>query len=98
MDLKDFIEFQKNEIEQSELTRELLIFRSVLGLNGEAGEVAEWVKKDLFKKKDMAFEDLKSELGDVFGYLAQTCAVFGIDLEEVAEMNRNKIVEKGSYR
>lgn len=66
-----------------------------LKLNGEAGEVAEKVGK-LFRDKSGAFsaDDIKSiasELGDVLWYLANLSNDLGYDLQEIAEMNREKL-------
>lgn len=45
---------------------------SVIGLCGEAGEVAEWVKKAQFRKNANYTEPmLKSELGDVLHYVTR---------------------------
>lgn len=70
-----------------------------LGLVGEAGEVAEKVKK-LFRDKDILnvqavtaedTQEIKNELGDVLWYLAQVATEFGIDLNSVAEDNLAKL-------
>lgn len=66
-----------------------------LGLAGEAGEVAEKVKKIFRDKKgkvDGETKDiLKKELGDVLWYLAQLSTEFGLEFEDVAEENINKL-------
>ena len=52
-----------------------------LGLTGEAGEVADKVKK----------ESIKLELGDVLWYVSQLSSELGFDLEEVANANLEKL-------
>ena len=69
-----------------------------LGLVNEAGEVAGKIKK-VFRDKEGEFsvetrEALKAELGDVLWYLAQTCTELGISLEEVAESNLTKLLDR----
>ena len=69
-----------------------------LGLVNEAGEVAGKIKK-VFRDKggeisDETREALKSELGDVLWYLAQTCTELGIDLDDVAESNLAKLLDR----
>jgi NTP pyrophosphatase (non-canonical NTP hydrolase) len=68
-----------------------------LGLNGEAGEVAEHIKKILRGDK-IPFEErkdlIKKELGDVLWYLAMTADVLGLTLEEVAYTNIQKLYSR----
>lgn len=62
-----------------------------LGLNGEAGEVADMVKKHLFQGHPLDFEHLAKELGDCAWYLAVTAYAIGYDLETVLRMNVDKL-------
>ncbi len=69
-----------------------------LGLVNEAGEVAGKIKK-VFRDKEGEFsaetrEALKAELGDVLWYLAQTCTELDISLDEVAESNLTKLLDR----
>jgi NTP pyrophosphatase (non-canonical NTP hydrolase) len=71
-----------------------------LGLVNEAGEVAGKIKK-IFRDKDGVIgtaerEALKAELGDVLWYLAQTCTELEISLDEVAESNLTKLLDRQS--
>ena len=66
-----------------------------LGLVGEAGEVAEKVKK-VIRDKDGIFDDeslngIKKELGDVLWYLSNLCTEFNFSLEDVAQENLEKL-------
>ena|SRR5215216_1422490 len=67
----------------------------VLGLLGEAGEVAGHVKlvvRDHGGRMDAAAQrDLRAELGDVLWYLSQTAYELGISLDEIAEHNLSKL-------
>ncbi len=66
-----------------------------LGLTGEAGEVADKVKKVLRDSNgiftDFAKEQIKLELGDVLWYIAQLSSELGFDLDEVADVNLSKL-------
>lgn len=66
-----------------------------LGLTGEAGEIANDVKKmnrdDRTTRKPERVERILDELGDLMWYLAQTCTELGISMQTVMEMNREKL-------
>jgi NTP pyrophosphatase (non-canonical NTP hydrolase) len=62
-----------------------------LGLNGEAGEVADMVKKHLFQGHPLDLDHLAIELGDCAWYLAVMAHAIGYDLETVLQMNINKL-------
>ena len=66
-----------------------------LGLVGEAGEVAEKVKKVIRDNKgifdDESKKGIKKELGDVLWYLSNLCNEFDFNLEEVALQNLDKL-------
>ncbi len=70
---------------------------TTLGLNGEAGEFAEKVKKiwrdtaGLEAISDETLQQLKKELGDVLWYLANAADELGLTLEEVASHNLEKL-------
>jgi NTP pyrophosphatase (non-canonical NTP hydrolase) len=74
------------------------IFHLVLGLVGEAGEIAEKSKKIVrdqksdFSKLDL--DDLKKELGDVLWYVAVLADYFDISLEEIGEKNIAKLASR----
>ena len=71
-----------------------------LGLVGEAGEVAEKVKKVIRDKKgifdDESKKEIKKELGDVLWYLSNLCTEFDFDLEDVAKQNLEKLKLRAS--
>ena len=65
-----------------------------LGLAGEAGEVADMIKKNMFQGHIFDLEAYIKELGDVIWYSALGCEVAGIDLETVMELNIEKLRER----
>jgi len=69
-----------------------------LGLVGEAGEVAEKIKK-LIRDKDGIIDDgfresVQKELGDVLWYLSQLATELGLNLDEIAQKNIEKLYSR----
>ncbi|MDQ5950716.1 MAG: hypothetical protein QG585_658 [Patescibacteria group bacterium] len=67
----------------------------VLGLSGEAGEIVEKFKK-IYREKDGIWdnEDKKNiakELGDLLWYISSVSNHTGISLEEIANINLEKL-------
>ena len=66
-----------------------------LGLCGEAGEVSEPIKKLIRgTHPDLDLDALALELGDVLHYLTAIANHFKIDLEEIIEMNVDKLTHR----
>lgn len=70
------------------------LFLGPLGLNGEAGEVSEILKKHLIHGKELNLEHLSEEMGDVLWYFALICANHGLDFEGIMEQNVTKLVKR----
>jgi len=69
-----------------------------LGLTGEAGEVANKVKKILRDSSgvvsDAVREDLLKETGDILWYLARLATELGASLGQVGQDNLNKLLDR----
>lgn len=63
-----------------------------LGLVGEAGEVAETVKKGILHRHGLDRNKMAKELGDVLWYVAALCTNLGLDLSEVMAANNEKLM------
>lgn len=69
-----------------------------LKLNGEAGEVAEKIGK-VIRDNQSAFQpdktlEIVKELGDVLWYIAALANEFGFTLEQVAQLNIEKLKKR----
>ena len=70
------------------------LLTAAVGMSAEAGEFTEVVKKIVFQGKEPTEENLfhlKRELGDVMWYVAQACMGLGVSLDEIIEMNIDKL-------
>ncbi len=69
-----------------------------LGLAGEAGEVADKVKKIMRDRNGAATDEdreaIVKELGDVLWYMAMLALELNVDLNRVAEENIEKIMSR----
>ena len=62
-----------------------------LGLAGEAGEVANLVKKWAWHNGPLSPDQMADELADVLWYVADLASAMGLDLEAVALGNVEKL-------
>ena len=89
-------EYQQKALETAVYPEQYRIIYPALGLNGEAGEVADKVKK-VIRDNEASFEDderkqaLALELGDVLWYIATLANDLGFSLEDIGEMNYAKL-------
>lgn len=99
----NFKEYQNNAIRTlrtNHNTPELELARLALGLSGEAGEVAEKVKKFL-RDTNMTTRDkvelakiLRKEFGDCLWYIGALSHKLGLDLNVIAEENIEKLASR----
>jgi NTP pyrophosphatase (non-canonical NTP hydrolase) len=92
----DFDEYQKRALRTAlgpATNHDTGIAYCTLGLNGEAGEVAEKVKKHIRDGNPLGFETIQ-ELGDVLWYTAVLAENLGYSLSEVAEANLEKLGDR----
>lgn len=57
-----------------------------LGIAGEAGEIADMIKKHLFHGHDLVLDNLVLEAGDVLWYLAMILSINGRTLDDSMEL------------
>lgn len=71
-----------------------LLLNGVMGLNGEAGECIDIMKKHIFQGHELNREHMIEELGDVAWYLAVCCEGLGVTLEQVMRGNIEKLMKR----
>lgn len=67
------------------------LINGVMGLNGEAGEVIDLVKKHLYQGHELDKDKLVDECGDVLWYLNLISNALNVDLEDIAIHNIKKL-------
>jgi len=70
------------------------IMNAALGLSGEVGELNDMIKKWIFHEKPIDMLHLKKEIGDVCWYIAMMCEAWGFNLEQIMQLNINKLKER----
>ena len=91
----DFVDALMIMEEQGAVPSRLLT--AALGLNGEASEFSELIKKCIFQGKeydDTTKNKLKDELSDVMWYIAQGCIALDISIEELIDINMAKLKDR----
>jgi len=94
-----FDEYQDLSLEFAMYDEEYSVLYPVLGLVGEAGEVAEKLKKRLRDfggdiEDPVWKEEVKKELGDILWYLSAVSDDLGFSLAEVADSNITKLTSR----
>lgn len=87
-------EYQYAALRTVQGTNGLNISNGALGLCGEAGEVADMVKKSIYQGHVLDIDHLALELGDVAWYLAIMAESIGMSLETVLQMNVDKLKKR----
>ena len=93
MTIVEFKKYQEEAMKTRFYPEGERIVYSALGLAGEAGELANKVKKIMRgdTNREELVEGIKGEMGDVLWYLAAMADDLGLDLAEVASENINKV-------
>ena len=99
---KDYISFNSRcfGIQSEESGDGLPVHRlltAALGMCAESGEFTEIVKKIVFQGKPVNADNLyhmKRELGDIMWYVAQACMTLDTTIDEIIEMNVEKLEKR----
>jgi NTP pyrophosphatase (non-canonical NTP hydrolase) len=92
-------EYQGRAIKEAFYEKDDITYNA-LGITGEAGEIADHVKKMLRDDGGELTEErreiLKKELGDVMWYVANMARRLDFKLSEIAQANIDKIIDRKS--
>lgn len=91
-DMKTFAEYQigaSRTAKHQDMTFDLT--HAALGLAGEAGEFADCIKKYTVYNKPLDRANAVEELGDILWFMALACDALDVDMQEVAQMNIDKL-------
>jgi NTP pyrophosphatase (non-canonical NTP hydrolase) len=83
-----------NSLELEDRCNVTQLLTAALGMTSEAGEFTEVVKKIIFQGKPYNEDNIfhmKRELGDIMWYVAQACMALDISIEEILQMNYEKL-------
>ena len=96
--VSDLDMYQKVALTTAIYPREQAIIYPTLGLTGEAGEVANKVKKIIRDGSDSKDEklvsEIKAEIGDCLWYIAVLASDFNIKLSDIASTNIEKLANR----
>lgn len=73
------------------------LLEGLIGLNSEAGEALDIYKKHVFQKHDLDKEKTAFELGDALWYLTEAAVALGYSLDDIMEMNIEKLRKRYPY-
>ena len=77
-----------------ELDKGEMLLNSVMGLCGESGEAIDMVKKHRMHGHPFDREKFAKELGDIAWYLAEAAAAIDMELDEILQMNIDKLKKR----
>ena len=94
----ELADYQRLSRRTAEYPREAWLAYPALGLAGEAGEGAEHAKKAIRDDAGSITEERRAamakELGDVLWYVAQLASELGLELEDIAQGNLDKLLSR----
>lgn len=95
------MDFEQYDQESSRVLiypRDIAPLYLALGVNGEAGELGEKIKKIYRDQSGMfnlqSIEEIKKEIGDVLWYLNRLSRELGFTLESAAVLNLSKLQDR----
>ena len=87
-----FVESVAKPMQEQEVPSHILdMLHCVVGITGEAGELADAVKKHVFYSQQLDSANVQEELGDLMFYIQHFCNTIGLPLEYIISLNVEKL-------
>lgn len=83
--------FEQCLVIEKRMSKVALLLHAQLGITSEAGEFADALKKHCIYGKPLDGNNIVEELGDLLWYISLACDSMEITMNEVMEMNVNKL-------
>ena len=93
MQLNEYQQRSKRTL-NTDLIMEDQLTNYCLGVAGEAGEVADIIKKAIYHGHVLSPDKIVEELGDVLFYVAAIASTLHVNLDEIAEKNVEKLLRR----
>ena len=93
----NFNDYQDQANDTAIYPNESRLVYPALGLTGEAGEVADKIKKIIRDKRTLDVQErieIAKEVGDVLWYVAAMARDLGVDMDTMARMNLDKLRDR----
>ena len=93
----NFNDYQDQANDTAIYPNESRLVYPALGLTGEAGEVADKIKKLIRDKRTLDAQErieIAKEVGDVLWYVAAMARDLGVDMDTMAQMNLEKLRDR----
>lgn len=75
-------------------TKDMMLLHCGLGVCGEAGELADAIKRHVIYGKPLDRANVIEELGDLRFYMEAVCNILGISDQEVLQANADKLSKR----
>ncbi|MGL5079419.1 MAG: nucleoside triphosphate pyrophosphohydrolase family protein [Waterburya sp.] len=85
----NYAEYVYNRFKQEDAKS--MALHAALGVCGEAGELADAIKKQYIYGKDPNYANVKEELGDLYFYMTAVMNLYGFTIQEVVQANMDKL-------
>ena len=93
MDLKNFQELSVRTMNDN-LSYEQKVSNCLMGIQGEAGEIADIFKKHMYQGHGLDIDHVEEEIGDVMFYIVNLATLLKIDMEAAIEKNFEKLLKR----